>query len=394
MNQTQQMIVMGIVFLLITGSIHYYLWVRMIRDAHLPSPWREIATVLLALLWLSLPIALIFSQSMTFDVSRIVSFAPYTWLGVMMLLFFAFLSVDVVKLAVFAVKKMGIPESAPLDASRRRLFGQLIAGTTVLTVAGMATAGVAQAARKAAVRRVPVKLRRLPKTLNGLKIVQISDLHIGITVGSRWLDDIVTRVNALEPDLVVITGDLIDGSADRLKQEIDPLERLTATYGTYFVTGNHEYYSGANRWIKEVEKRGVRVLRNESIPIGEGDEVMHLAGVDDYSAKGMLRGHGQDIRKAVRHIPEDTPIVLLAHQPKAVHEASDHGVDLVLSGHTHGGQIWPFNYLVGLQQPYNKGWHQYSDTTQIYVNQGTFMWGPPMRLGTECEITELTLTAA
>ncbi len=383
--------IFALVFFSVTGGVHYYLWLRMVRDTGLVSPWREIATVVLVILFVSLPLVFILGRALPFDIFRIVSFAPYTWLGAMMLFFFAFLSIDLVKAVFFVAKKIAGSGTAAPDLGRRMALGQIIAGTTVLTVAGAATAGVVQAVRKAVVTRVSISLRGFPETLNGLKIVQISDLHIGITVGRRWLEEVVERVNALQPDLIAITGDLIDGLVERLRQEIEPLGDLKAKLGAYFVTGNHEYYSGVDRWIAEVEGLGIRVLRNEAISVGEGEEIFYLAGVDDYSAAGMAPGHGQNIPRAVKDVPKDKSVVLLAHQPKAVHEAAEHGIDLVLSGHTHGGQIFPFSLLVALQQTYNKGLHRHSDTTQIYVNQGTFMWGPPMRLGTECEITELIL---
>lgn len=391
MSNYVHMAIFALVFLSVTGGVHYYLWLRMVRDTGLVSPWREIATAVLVILFVSIPLTFFLGRSIPFDISRIVSFAPYTWLGAMMLFFFAFLSIDLVKLLVFIAKKIAISGGAAPDHGRRMALGQIIAGATVLTVAGAATAGVAQAVRKAVVKRVNVSLSRFPEKLNGFRIAQISDLHIGITVGRQWLQEVVARVNALEPDLIAITGDLVDGETDRLRREVAPLRRLKARFGTYFVTGNHEYYSGVNRWIAEIEGMGIRVLRNEAIPVGEGDNTFFLAGVDDYSAAGMFPGHGQDISRAVRNVPEKKTVVLLAHQPKAVHEAAEHGIDLMLSGHTHGGQIFPFSLLVALQQTYNKGLHRHSDATQIYVNQGTFMWGPPMRLGTECEITELVL---
>ncbi len=391
MNQTTQMIIMGLVFVGLVAGIHYYIWMRMIRDIGLPSPWLQMITGLLIVLGTSIPVSLFMARFFPFNVSRIVTFVPYTWMGVMMLFFFALVSVDLVKVVVFAIKKIGIDQDVTVDESRRLALGQIIAGSTALVIAGMTGAGVAKAAQRATVRKVAVSLKRLPQKLSGLKVVQISDLHIGVTVGQKWLEDIVKRINVLKPDIVAITGDLTDGDPEMLRDEIAPLKDLIAPHGIYFVTGNHEYYSNANRWIAEIEKLGIRVLRNESVSIQKDSESFFLAGVDDYISAKFQPGHGQNISKAVENLDDSKAVVLLAHQPRAVEEASDMGVDLVLAGHTHGGQIWPFTHLVGLQQPYNKGLYRHSDKTQIYVNQGTFMWGPPMRLGTECEITEITL---
>ena len=392
MNQTTQMIVMGTVFFGIILGIHYYLWMRLVRDPALVAPWNYVVTTLLVILAASIPVTMFYTRQLPFELSRVVTWAPFLWMGVMMLLFFAFLSIDVVKGGVHVVRKLFSPDSLSVDPSRRTALAQMTAGGIALLVSGAAGAGVVQAARKAAVKRVPIGLKHFPVALNGLKIVQISDLHIGITVGEKWLERLVDRINDLKPDLVAITGDLTDGDPDMLFAEIAPLANLKSTYGTFFVTGNHEYYSNVNKWIHHIKKLGVRVLRNESVSLGRDEHRFYLAGVDDYASAGMTPGHGQDITSAVADIPKDEAIVLLAHQPRAVIEAAKKNVDLVLSGHTHGGQIFPFSLLVGLQQPYNKGLYHHTAETDIYVNQGTFMWGPPMRLGTECEITELILS--
>lgn len=391
MSQTQQMIAAGSVFISVTAGLHYYLYLRMIRDAALPSPWREIGMVLLILTAVSIPLTFFLSRVIRFDVFRIVSLGPYVWIGTMMFLIFAFAAIDVLRVVLFISHKLGAPNVMPQDPSRRLALGRMLIGGTAVVASALTAVSLVQAARKPLVKRIEVLLPRLSAKQSGLKIVQISDVHVGATADGTQLAEVVRRVNALTPDIVAITGDLVDGDTAFLKQEIEAIRDLKGRFGVYFITGNHEYYSGAGQWIAEIKRLGVRVLRNEAVQIGDGDECFYLAGVDDYASKGMLPGHGQDIPKAVRDIPKDKAVVLLAHQPKAVQEAADLGVDLVLSGHTHGGQIWPFTYLVGLQQPYNKGLHRHSKTTQIYVNQGTLTWGPPMRLGTEGEITEIIL---
>jgi predicted MPP superfamily phosphohydrolase len=241
------------------------------------------------------------------------------------------------------------------------------------------------------VREVEVKLSRLPAARRGTTIAQITDLHLGPTIGRAYCQEVVDRINALNADIVAITGDLVDGSVDDLRDAAAPLGALKARHGVFFVTGNHEYYSGADPWIAELRRLGIRVLRNEHVVIGDGPddpEGFILAGVDDYMAHGD--GHGPDMPRALQGRPTQSAVVLLAHQPRHVHEAEKLGVDLQISGHTHGGQIWPFHLVVRMVQPFVAGLGR-KGNTQIYVSHGTGYWGPPLRLGTQAEITHLTL---
>jgi hypothetical protein len=216
---------------------------------------------------------------------------------------------------------------------------------------------------------------------------------MGPTLRRDFAEQIVAQVNALDPDVIAITGDLVDGSVDRLRELVAPLAGLRAKHGVYFVTGNHEYYSNAVAWCEELTRLGLRVLRNERVPIGSGSESYYLAGVDDYKASQFGNGHGADLSRALQGADPSRPVVLLAHQPLAVREAQEKGVDLVLSGHTHGGQIWPWHFFVRLQQPVVRGLHRFG-STQIYVNSGTGYWGPPMRIGAPAEITKIVLESS
>jgi len=248
--------------------------------------------------------------------------------------------------------------------------------------------------RPVVVKPLTIHLKRLPPALNGFRIVQITDLHIGPLIGGGWLKKIVETINGLKPDLVVITGDLVDGSVAELRHHVAPLADLKAKHGVYFITGNHEYYSGVEAWCEHITSLGLHVLRNQrvSIPAGAGHEnSFDLVGVNDWMGRQFPSG-GPDLPKALLGRDPSKALILLAHQPAAVEEASTFGVDLQLSGHTHAGQIWPFTYLVHLQQPYRVGLHRHKKTgTQIYVSPGTGFWGPPMRLGTAAEITLITL---
>ncbi len=392
MSQLLHFVVFIALFFSVVGGLHYYLWIRIVRDFALPPPYRTIVTALFLVIFVSLPLTFLASRAIRFELFRPLSMGPYTWLGVFMLLTFAFLSVDALRAGLFIAKKIGTPDflSAAVGSNTVVLKRYLIGGI-LLTVFGLTVTSLITAAKGPTVKSVEILLSRLPKTRDGFKFVQISDLHVGATADREQLTSMVEEINALSPDLIAFTGDLVDGTPEFLRDEIRPLKDLRSKFGTFFVTGNHEYYSGAAQWIAELKKLGVRVLRNEAVPIGSDGDAFYLAGVDDYASSGMLPGHGQDIPKAVSNIPKGKAVVLLAHQPKAIDEASKFGVDLVLSGHTHGGQIWPFTGLVRLQQPYNTGLHRHSETTQIYINQGTFTWGPPMRLFTQNEITLIHL---
>jgi predicted MPP superfamily phosphohydrolase len=220
------------------------------------------------------------------------------------------------------------------------------------------------------------------------KIVQLSDVHIGGLINVSSIEQIVKKVNQLKPDIVAITGDLVDIKLEFAKPALEKLNNLDTKYGTYFIAGNHEYIHGIDTIIRYMKTLNLKVLENESVYIGDLIDGFNLAGV--YDVMGYrLKQKEPNIQKALAKTKEYRPTVLLAHQPRFIDEVNN--VDLVLSGHTHGGQIFPFNYLVRLQQPYLAGLYQHNKDTQIYVNKGTGFWGPPMRLGTNCEITNITL---
>jgi len=221
-------------------------------------------------------------------------------------------------------------------------------------------------------------------------------MHVGGLLGREFVERVVHTANAIEPDLVAIVGDLVDGTVEQLRPALASLSSLRARHGVFFVTGNHEYYtrSGARAWMDEVDRMGIRVMRNERVVIGTEREGFDLAGVSDHGASRFPDdGPGENIPMALAGRDPSRAVVLLAHQPIAIHQAARLGVDLQLSGHTHGGQIWPWGALVRLQQPFIRGLHRVGDT-QLYVSCGTGYWGPPMRLGAPAEITEIVLRAS
>jgi uncharacterized protein len=249
------------------------------------------------------------------------------------------------------------------------------------------------ARRVARVVDVEVRVDDLPRELQGFTIAQLSDIHVGPTIKRRFVEGVVERVNRLEADMVAITGDLVDGSVGELAHHTAPLAGLRSRHGTYVVTGNHEYYSGAHAWIHELTRLGARVLLNEHVVLDHEGARIAVAGVTDYSAGYFDPAHRSDPRRALAGAPEDAVKVLLAHQPRSARHAAAAGCDLQLSGHTHGGQFWPWNYFVRLQQPFTAGLKRLG-SMWIYVSRGTGYWGPPMRFGIPSEIARIRLLRA
>jgi len=377
--------------ILILVGLHAYVWARLIRDTRLPQPWTAIGTAAMVALAAGLPLMRLLARR--FPAVRAASWPLYTWLGVLFLFFVLLLSADVFRFLAWAWSRLRASEPPQVDLGRRTLVARAFAGAITASTAALTGLAVRAATGPVAVRRVPVTLPRLPRQLDGLTLVQLTDVHVGPTIGRAFIESIVARTNALEPDIIAITGDLVDGRVHELADAVAPLGQLRARHGVYFVTGNHEYFSGATPWIQELTRLGIRCLRNERISIGQGDASFDLAGVDDHSgARSGEEGHGEDLDKALANLDPAREVVLLAHQPRSVFAAARFGVGLQISGHTHGGQIWPFSYLVRLQQPFIAGLHRHRDT-QIYVSRGTGYWGPPMRLGAPAEITQLVLSS-
>ncbi|GAA3393998.1 metallophosphoesterase [Cryptosporangium minutisporangium] len=264
----------------------------------------------------------------------------------------------------------------------------LTAGVGALSTVGY---GVTEA-RNVQVKRVPITLPRLDPALNGFRIALLTDIHISATLHRPFVERVVRSVNSLDVDAVAIVGDLVDGSVAELGEDAKALSDLRSAHGTYFVTGNHEYYSGAEEWVEYLPTIGVQVLRNRHIEI-PGGAGLDLAGVDDVTAADSgVPGHGANLAAALDGRNRDRPVVLLAHQPVQWPEAVQRGVDLQLSGHTHGGQMWPFTYGVRLEQPVVAGRARDGDS-QIYVSRGVGYWGPPVRVGAPPEISLIELRA-
>ncbi len=253
--------------------------------------------------------------------------------------------------------------------------------------------GLRNAGRTARVVDVQVELPALPAPLVGFTIVQLSDIHVGPTIKADRVRAIVDRVNTLQADLIAITGDVVDGTVAALRADTAPLAALRARHGAWLVTGNHEYYAGAADWIDEFERLGLRCLLNAHAVIVHDDAHLVLAGVTDFAAAAFDPSHRSDPALALAGSPDGAPRILLAHQPASATDAARAGFDLQLSGHTHGGQFWPWNLFVRLQQPFTAGLHRVG-SMQIYTSRGTGYWGPPKRFGAPSEITRIRLLAA
>lgn len=262
----------------------------------------------------------------------------------------------------------------------------------VLIVSLVATLlGLFNARRLPAILKIDVFIPQLPAELNGFTIAQITDLHVGPTIKKDFVKKVVTATNAINADVIVLTGDLIDGDVPSLREHTNELAALKAPHGVFAVTGNHEYYSGVTQWVAEYQRLGMRVLQNEHALIHHKAATLVLAGVTDFGAGKFDSAQTSDPKVALKGSPPDAAVkILLAHQPRSMFAAEPLGFDLQISGHTHGGQFWPWGYLVPLQQPVVAGLHQYKNM-QIYVSQGTGYWGPPMRVNARSEISQITL---
>ncbi|MFI6023975.1 metallophosphoesterase [Amycolatopsis magusensis] len=378
-------------FLVVVGGglalLHLYIWKRLVRDTTSPGLVRRVAAVALILLVAFMIAAFIFGTRSDPAVAQWFAWPGYLWLALFYYLMLATLVLEVPRLFL---RKWARSEE-PIAGVSRRVF--LARGTAV--VAGVAAAGIVGYGTTVAmggpsVTRVPITLRRLDPRASGFRIALISDVHLGPLLGRSFTQRVVDLVNEQRPDAVAIVGDLVDGTVAHLADAAEPLRELRSTHGTFFVTGNHEYYSGYTEWVDHVPTLGIRPLRNERVPITHNGGTFDLAGVNDATAYQWQ--DNADVGKALQGRDPSRAVVLLAHQPVDVQDAVDHDVDLQLSGHTHGGQITPFELLVSLQQGAVAGLSQHG-ATQLYVTRGAGFWGPPVRVGAPPDITIVELRA-
>lgn len=371
-----------VVVCFLLALLHAYIGWRILPDLPLPVAYSIAGAVWLALSFVLVPMGLL---------SRTIKSQPLSdrlaWAGMLAMGFFSSLLVlTLVRDIAFVVADV-FKFSNPLFIGLSALAVPVLAFVVSLI-------GFVNARRIAEVREVDVPIAGLPYALHGFSIAQISDIHVGPTIKRGYLAAIVNKVNRLKPDMVAVTGDLVDGSVAQLRSHTEPLAELSARYGAFFVTGNHEYYSNAHEWIAEVKRLGLTVLMNEHVLLRHDHATMLVAGVPDYTAHHFDESHRSNPRAALKGAPSQIAVkILLAHQPRTAEAAADAGFDLQLSGHTHGGQFFPWNFFVPLQQPFTAGLNRLSELW-VYTSRGTGYWGPPKRFWAPSEITLLRLVPA
>jgi predicted MPP superfamily phosphohydrolase len=407
----------GLIFVVI-GLIHFYLWKRLVREPFRPGRLRRIGSLVAVLLAVLVPATLIGVRS---GYLEWLAWPGYLWIALMFYLFVTLVVLEIPRLAISlwiratsestarskaltptADATLGRtsatdgPSSAKTAAvdredpgsqqgiDRRLLLARGAAIFAGLTAAGITAYGVKTALGPPQLDRVQLPMAKLPRAMDGTRLAVVSDIHLGPLTGTRHAGRIVDLINSVNADVVCIVGDLVDGTVAELGRFAAPLAGIESRRGAYFVTGNHEYYSGYQEWVAEVARLGVRPLRNERLEIGGLD----LAGVNDIG--GVEFGDGPDLRRALGDRDASRPVVLMAHQPVVAHDAAPFGVDLQVSGHTHGGQMVPFNLLVPLQQPVVSGFGKV-DGVPVYVTNGAGFWGPPVRVGAPPQVTVIEL---
>lgn len=375
-----------LVALVMLGLLHLYIGVRLLPALPLGVAGRVVGALLLGASCLLIPVGLMArSLRNRSKASEWIVLTALIAMGLFSSLFVFTLLRDV---ALLFAAALFTPTVAAGSVQR-------VTAWVVVGMAAFATLmGYINARRVARVVNVDVPIANLPAALHGFSIAQITDIHVGPTIRRNYVERIVGAVNRLEADVIAITGDLVDGSVRELASHVQPLAQLRARYGAYFVTGNHEYYSGERAWTSELRRLGLRVLMNEHVVLDHGDAKLILAGVPDYSAHHFDPVNRSDPAAALAHAPSDVGAkILLAHQPRSAPAAAAAGFDLQLSGHTHGGQFWPWNYFVRFQQPFTAGLDRLG-SLWIYTSRGTGYWGPPKRFGAPSEITRIRLVAA
>ncbi len=390
-----------IISLLILIMVHTYIGIRIINPFHLSHFFKYFLWGLLIIMLLSpfLPVLARFA-GLNKSIESILGWIGYSWLGFVSIIFLLILFRDIgwgmgtgtQKIYRLFTKTNAIAASTenPVNQERRQFIVQSM-NLGLLGISLLGTGyGFYEARRKAAVINIDIPLKNLPHEFHGFKIVQFSDLHVGPTIKKDFVQTVANQIKSLNADLIIFTGDLVDGSVENLRNEVASIKNLAAPFGKYFVTGNHEYYSNALEWCEEAQNLGFQVLINENTTITKGNSKIMIAGVTDFSAGNYIQGHKSDPRIALKSAEHCSTKILLAHQPRSIFEAAKAGYDLQISGHTHGGQLIPWQYLTRLAQPYMSGLHKH-ENTWIYINQGTGYWGPPLRIGARSEITVLRL---
>ncbi|GAA4210908.1 metallophosphoesterase [Actinocatenispora rupis] len=446
------LVVVGVVAVALVATVHWYLWRRLVADVSRPGGWyRRVGTVLAVVLGLLVPATLIGTRVLSpAGAGRVLAWPGYLWIALLLYLTIAVAVLEVPRAlvrrwlcrpapatgnggtepnpaahtgpaaetgpgreagatadpatapdtgaagtaaATNAEAPADRPTGTPIDPARRLFLARSLALVAGAAAAGTVGYGLATELRGPVVKRVTVPLARLSPEMDGFRVAVVSDMHLGPILQRGFTERVVAEINRQSPDLITIVGDLVDGSVADLGPAVQPLRHLSAPHGAYFVTGNHEYFSGVTQWVDEVRSLGVHPLRNEHQDIlGGQSSALTLAGVNDATGASVSAREAPNYDAALRGRDPANPVLLLAHQPIQVHEAAKRGVDLQLSGHTHGGQMWPVQYAARAQQGYLSGLARV-DRTWLYVTNGAGAWGPPVRVGATPDITVVTLRA-
>ncbi len=395
------------IFTAVLGLAHYYVGRRMISGTGSTPSRKRIIWSLVTVSFLLCVLALVTRLFLIgHPIAEVFAWVGNTALGLFSIVAILTIGRDLVLLVTkfvgrivgFAQKLSGAPAGSALqrkpDSDRRKV---LIAGSNLalIGVSGVLTGyGVYEARRTPRIREIEIPMPNLPSAFDGFRIVQISDIHVGPTIHRDWVEMVVGTASDAGADMAVFTGDFVDGTVPNLREHTAPIRDLTGRFGQFFVTGNHEYYSGVMPWLDEIDRLGWNILMNEHRVIEKDGARLVIAGVTDYRAGGFYPEHQSDPYAAISGAPSDAPRILLAHQPASVIEASNAGFDVQICGHTHGGQFFPWDNLARLAQPYISGLHRHDNKMWIYVSRGTGYWGPPVRIGQPSEITLVTLKRA
>lgn len=369
----------------ILGAIHLYLWQRLVRDAITRRRWRRVAGFALLAGPVLILATVIAEPFLPRPWAAILVWPGYLWLGVMFYLMVVLLLLELPVFAGWLVQRR-----RGVDESRRRVLRQGAAIAAGVAAVGISGYGVSRAYRPPRVTRLTVPLARLDPRADGLRVAVIADIHVSPVFGAGQVERVVEVVNRLDADVITVVGDMVSSEVGKVRESAAPLRLLRSRYGAFFVTGNHEYYNGYQEWIEAADDLGLRVLRNQRVEIAHRGGVIDLAGVNDREGEGY--DDPPDYEAALGDRDPTRPVLLMAHQPVQVHQAARYGVDLQLSGHTHGGQVYPFDLLVRLEQPVVSGLSEV-DGTLVYVTNGAGFWGPPMRVGADPDVTLIELRA-
>ena len=389
------------IFFIFSGLVAFYITRRLLGMTSL-SRLRKLAVAagIVVIFWIS-PVTMILRRN-GMDNHGI---NALVWTGYLCLGFLSFIVTflvirDVLCLPAALFNKLkrmlpanphGKPDPAIPENPSRRGFLVNSMNYGIMATASLTTGyGVIEAKQVPEVKEVQIAIPALPEEFDGFRIVQVTDLHVSPTIRRPYVEKVVEIVNSLNADIFALTGDLVDGTISQLSHDVEPLKNIQSAQGNFFVTGNHEYYFGVTDWVTQIKRFGFSILLNEFRMIHRGQGSLVLAGVTDYRGGNFLHTHRSDPGKAVAGAPAADVKILLAHQPKSIFDAASAGFDLQISGHTHGGQFFPWNLIVGLNQPFIHGLHKYKNT-HIYVSRGTGYWGPPVRVGAPSEITLIKL---